>query len=120
VKYPILIKNVTEPEAVESLNRIKDFVSDNGYPDLAEEAWDTYPTIVTQFHSNYPCYDELELYSRLKSNEVIEYYRCERCDIAKVYYFRYYTKIGTYIEHSGTLVLMNDPVLAVQLKLLLS
>jgi hypothetical protein len=120
VNYPILAKGLTEQQATATLNQARDFLADAGYPDLIEEDWDEYPTIVTQFHSPHPCYYELESYIQLDSNEVIEYYRCERCDVAKVFYFRYFTRSGTHVDRSGVLVLMHDATLAVQLKLLLS
>jgi ketosteroid isomerase-like protein len=120
VIYPILVKGMTEQQATSALNRARDFLSDIGYPDLTEEHWDDYPTIVTQFHNPHPCYYELESYIHLGSNEVTEYYRCERCDIAKAFYFKYFTRSGTHVDHSGVLVLISDATLAVQLKLLLS
>jgi hypothetical protein len=107
--YHITVNDVPLHTIDDTLNRVIEFLEDNGLP-LRN------PNIAHQSLLD----GELTTYGGLKYNQYFEYYHCKGSDKFRLYYYRYFTQGGGPVDYMGILVMLDDQALAMQLKLMLA
>jgi hypothetical protein len=107
--YHITVNDVPFHETSSMLGLIVDFMEQNGHPVLNR----------TMSHCTF--FDsELTTYGGLKDDQLFEYYNCQAGEKFRVFYYRYFTNGGGPHDYFGVMVVLDDQVLAMQLKLMLS